>query len=84
MSARNVLRATVEEVRSRGRLRLVVLRWQDHPLQALVTRAAADDLDVAPGDELYAAVKALAVQIIPRAARDGSVARDRGEPAAQQ
>jgi molybdopterin-binding protein len=71
MSARNVLRATVEEVRPRGRLRLVVLRWQGQPLQALVTRAAADDLAVAPGDEMYAAIKAVAVQIIPRVARDG-------------
>jgi molybdopterin-binding protein len=74
MSARNVLRATVEEVRSRGRLRLVVLRWQGQPLQALITRAAADDLAVAPGDEMFAAVKATAVQVIPRVARDGGAA----------
>jgi tungstate transport system ATP-binding protein len=84
MSARNVLRATVEEVRSRGRLRLVVLRWQGQPLQALVTRAAADDLVVAPGDEMYAAIKALAVQIIPRVARDGGAPGDRRDPAKRQ
>jgi molybdopterin-binding protein len=71
MSARNVLRATVAEVRSRGRLRLVVLRWQGQPLQALITRAAADDLAVTPGDEMFAAIKATAVQVIPRLARDG-------------
>lgn len=49
------------------------MTWQGQPLQALVTRAAADDLAVAPGDELYAAVKAVAVQIIPRAAGGGGV-----------
>ena len=71
-SARNVLRATVEEVRSRGRLSLVVLSWQGQALQALVTRAAADDLALATGDELYASVKAVAVQIIPRGTRGGA------------
>lgn len=70
MSARNLLRVTVTEVRSRGRLRLVVMSWRGQPLQALVTRAAADDMAIAPGDELYAAVKAVAVQVVPRTARD--------------
>jgi len=69
LSARNVVPVVVAEVRSRGRLRLVILRWHDQPLQALVTRAAADDLDLATGDSLYAAIKAVAVQIVPRTAR---------------
>jgi molybdopterin-binding protein len=81
MSARNLLRATVNEVRPRGRLRLVVMTWRGQPLQALVTRAAADDLAVAPGDLLYAAVKAVAVQIIPRAPRGAATAQ--GGPPAQ-
>jgi molybdopterin-binding protein len=46
------------------------MSWRGQPLQALVTRAAADDMAIAPGDELYAAVKAVAVQVIPRTARD--------------
>ena len=74
LSARNVVPVVVTEVRSRGRLRLVVLRWHDQPLQALVTRAAADDLGLAIGDRLYAAIKAVAVQIVPRAARPGPTA----------
>jgi molybdopterin-binding protein len=72
LSARNVVPVEVAEVRSRGRLRLVVLRWHDQPLQALVTRAAADDLGLASGDQLYAAIKAVAVQIVPRTARRGA------------
>ena len=72
LSARNVVPVVVAEVRARGRLRLLVLRWREQPLQALVTRAAADDLDLAAGDELYAAIKAVAVQIVPRAARLGA------------
>jgi len=82
LSARNVVPVVVDEVRSRGRLRLVVLRWHDQPLQALVTRAAADDLGLASGERLYAAIKAVAVQIVPRAVRRG--AGSPGEPAGQR
>jgi len=82
LSARNVVPVVVAEVRPRGRLRLVVLRWHDQPLQALVTRATSDDLGLASGDRLYAAIKAVAVQIVPRSVRRG--ASSPGEPTGER
>jgi molybdate transport system ATP-binding protein len=65
-SLRNVLEATVREVRTAGRSRLVALDWQAHRIDALLTRAACEELAVAPGQRVFAAIKATAIQVLPR------------------
>jgi len=65
-SLRNVLDVTVREVRAAGRSRLVALDWQQHRIDALLTRAACEELEVAAGQRLFAAIKATAIQVLPR------------------
>ena len=65
-SVRNVLEVTVRSSRPSGRAILVALDWSRQPLEALVTRAAFEELGLAPGQAVYAAVKATAVQVLPR------------------
>ena len=66
-SLRNVLEVTVRELRPAGRSRLVSLDWGPHRIDALLTRAACEELDLAPGQTVYAAVKATAIQLLPHA-----------------
>ena len=65
-SLRNILETTVREIRPAGRSRLVALDWGGHRVDALLTRAACEELDVRAGQTVYAAVKATAIQLLPR------------------
>ena len=65
-SLRNMIPATVSEIRPQARSRLIVLEWQGGRLQALVTRAACEELDLARHSTVYAAIKAMAVHVVPR------------------
>jgi tungstate transport system ATP-binding protein len=64
-SARNLLPGRVLAVEPSG-AHLRVRLDTGFPLTVTVTRAAAADLDIAPGAELIAAVKATALHLIPR------------------
>lgn len=72
-SLRNVLPATVVSLHPAGRSWLVRLEWAGGRLDALLTRAACEDLSVSPGERLYAAVKATAIRVVPR--RQGGVGK---------
>jgi molybdopterin-binding protein len=63
---RNVVEATVREIQSSGRSSRVVLDWAGGRLDASVTRAACDELDIHAGQIVHAAVKATAIQVLPR------------------
>ncbi len=65
-SLRNILETTVREVRTAGRSRLVSLDWHGCRIDALVTRAACEHLGLSAGQNVYAAVKAVAIQVVPR------------------
>jgi molybdate transport system ATP-binding protein len=64
-SARNALHCKVTAVEAAGR-RVSVRLDAGFPLVAVVTRAAADDLDLAPGACVTASIKATAAHLIPR------------------
>ena len=59
---RNVMEVTVTEVRPVRRSRLIALEWTGHRIEALATRAVAEDLGIVQGQRLWAVVKASAVQ----------------------
>ena len=63
---RNVLEASVRGFRPAGRSRLVSMDWGSHRIDALLTRAACEELDLRPGQTVYAAVKASAIQLLPK------------------
>ena len=63
---RNVVEATVREIQSSGRSSRVVLDWAGGRLDASVTRAACEELDIHAGQIVHAAVKATAIQVLPR------------------
>ena len=65
---RNVVEATVRDIQSSGRSSRVVLDWAGGRLDAAVTRAAYEDLGIRAGKTVYAAVKATAIQVLPRSA----------------
>lgn len=65
ISARNVLPAKVTAVRPGMPLWSIALDV-GFPLTALVTRAACEELELAPGRSVMAAVKAAHVHVIPR------------------
>ena len=65
-SLRNVVEATVREVQTTGRSSRVVLDWAGGRLDATVTRAACEDLGIHAGQTVHAAVKATAIQVLPR------------------
>ena len=65
-SLRNVLEASVRGFRPAGRSRLVSMDWGAHRIDALLTRAACEELDLRPGQTVYAAVKASAIQLLPK------------------
>ena len=64
-SARNHLPAIVQDVVSMGALVRIDLQ-SGFPLSAIVTRSALEDLHLAPGVKVVAAIKAGAVHLIPR------------------
>jgi tungstate transport system ATP-binding protein len=68
-TARNIVAATVREIQSTGRSSRVVLDWEGGRLDASVTRAACEELDIHPGQRVHAAVKATAIQVLPRGGR---------------
>jgi tungstate transport system ATP-binding protein len=73
----NVLAGTVQGVRARGRSSVVTLQWEGGRLEALLTRAAFEELDTTPGQSVYAVVRASAVQVVRRS----EPAPDRGPQA---
>lgn len=70
-SARNHLIGTVREVSSLGALARVGIDC-GFSLSAMVTRSALEELRLAPGTQIVAAIKAGAVHLVPR--RDGIAA----------
>jgi molybdate transport system ATP-binding protein len=70
-SARNRLKGRVTEVAALGALTRVGVDC-GFPLSAVVTRAAVEDLQLRPGVEIAASIKAGAVHLVPR--RDAATA----------
>ncbi|BDU71593.1 molybdenum ABC transporter ATP-binding protein [Mesoterricola silvestris] len=64
LTQRNRLRATITAMEPLGALTRVGLD-AGFPLHALVTTWAAQDLDLAPGQEVHALIKASAIQVVP-------------------
>src|SRR5262249_18434302 len=65
VSARNQLRGRVAAIQPEGAFVRVTVEC-GFPLAALITRAACDELHVAEGSTVVAAVKATAVHLVPR------------------
>jgi molybdate transport system ATP-binding protein len=65
-STRNHLAARVVHIASEGPIDRVTLDC-GFPLDALITRRSRDDLQLAPGMQITAAVKATSVHLVPRA-----------------
>ena len=63
LSGRNRLRGCVEEVRSDGLIGQVRLRIGDQRLTAVITADAIAELDLRPGDDALAIIKATEVMI---------------------
>jgi len=76
-SARNRLAGQVREVSSLGALVRVGVDC-GFPLSAVVTRSAVEELHLAPGAPVVAAIKAGAVHLVPR--RDGIQVKTPGSP----
>ena len=62
-SARNVFRGRILDVASAGALTRVTVDVQDTPLIAALTTRSADELGLAPGQEIHASFKAMAVHL---------------------
>ena len=62
-SLRNVVKGTVSGLRPLGRSFVVTVGWEGGRLDALLTRAACDELQIAPGLVVYAGVKATAMKV---------------------
>lgn len=58
ISLRNRLRARVVEVRSGVILSEVVMEYHGHPISSIITTRSIKRMDIKPGDELEAMVKA--------------------------
>lgn len=67
ISARNQLQGIVEEVRTEGLLAQVRLRVGDQILTAVITRDAAQDLQLERGDRATALIKSTEVMIAKEA-----------------
>jgi molybdopterin-binding protein len=67
ISARNQLKGIVEEVKIEGLLAQVRLRVGDQILTAVITRDAAQDLQLECGDRAIAVVKSTEVMIAKEA-----------------
>jgi tungstate transport system ATP-binding protein len=70
-SLRNIVPAVVNGRRAAGRSQLVTLRWAGGRLDALLTRAAAEELGLVEGQPVFAGVKATAIHVVPRAGAVG-------------
>lgn len=62
-SARNVFRGHITEVASSGALTRVTVDVDDTPLIAALTTRSAEELALAPGQEIHASFKAMAVHL---------------------
>jgi molybdopterin-binding protein len=62
--SRNVLAGTVLRLKPHGRSALALFEWEGGRLEALLTRATYEELDLAPGQRLYAVFGASAVQVV--------------------
>ncbi len=69
ISARNQLRGIVEDVKLEGVLAQVRLRIGDHAITAIITRDAAEELRLRPGDAATAIIKSTEVMIAKEGAR---------------
>jgi len=67
ISARNQLKGIVEEVKIEGLLAQVRLRVGDQILTAVITRDAAQDLQLERGDRAIAVIKATEVMVAKEA-----------------
>jgi molybdopterin-binding protein len=67
ISARNQIKGIVEEVRTEGLLAQVRLRVGDQILTAVITRDAAQDLQLERGDRATALIKSTEVMIAKEA-----------------
>jgi len=67
ISARNQIKGIVEEVRTEGLLAQVRLRVGDQILTAVITRDAAQDLQLERGDRAIALIKSTEVMIAKEA-----------------
>jgi len=67
ISARNQIKGIVEEVRTEGLLAQVRLRVGDQILTAVITRDAAQDLQLERGDRAIALIKSSEVMIAKEA-----------------
>jgi molybdate transport system ATP-binding protein len=74
-SARNRLTGQVRDITPLGAVVRVGIEC-GFPLSAIVTRSALDELHLAPGMRVIAAIKAGAVHVIPRRDGDSSAAAD--------
>lgn len=63
ISARNRLRGEIARVRVDGLMAEVVLRIGDQELVSVITRASAERLELAVGDEVYAVIKSTEIMI---------------------
>lgn len=63
LSARNRLRATIDQIRTDGLMAEVVLRVGDQDLVAVITRSSAERMDLKRGDSVYAVIKSTEVMI---------------------
>lgn len=63
ISARNRLQGTLAEVRADGLMAEVRIRIGDQELVSVITRSSAERMRLAPGDEVYAVIKATEIMI---------------------
>ena len=62
-SARNVFRGAIAEVASSGALTRITVEVNGTPIVAALTTRSADELSLAPGKEVWASFKAMAVHL---------------------
>jgi molybdate transport system regulatory protein len=63
LSARNQLRATVEAITIDGLMAEVLVRVGDQELVSVITKTAAERLNLRVGDQVYAVIKSTEVMI---------------------
>jgi molybdopterin-binding protein len=63
ISARNRLRGRLSQLRIDGLMAEVVMRIGDQELVSVITRASAERLGLAVGDEVYAVIKSTEIMI---------------------
>lgn len=63
---RNIIEARIREVRPSGRSRVVVLDWDGGRLDAMLTRAACEELGISRGQVVYAAIDPSVIRVLSR------------------